>query len=300
MTTTPEQDMSDAETELLAKQLGWKPKEEFAGDPERWSDAKTFVATGMNQLPILRENVKKISSRLEDMSNKYGQQSTELQGVRTQLQEVTPVLTELRDRAVEADKRGYERAMTEITTRQREAVDTADRPAYEQAERDRVALEAKKPVEPAKSTTTGTGNGGASHLPNPDLQYVDQWMKSEERAWYRNDPELQAAAEAAHAGLRRSKPALTIQENLAQAEATVRKLYADKFGDVTTTTRREPVSQVESPRGAPAKKDSDRIFANVPAEDKKAFYRMKTAIDKTSPNKPFTEAEFLETYQWDS
>lgn len=302
--TTPEQDMSDAEAEEMAKNLGWKPKEEFAGPPERWKPAKDFVTDGMNHLPILRKDLKVLSDRYSDLNTRYGQTTTELQAVRGQLQEVTPVLTELRDRAVEADKRGYDRAMADIATRQREAVETADTAAYDAAQRDRAALEKQKPSEPAKpngQTTTGTGNGGASHLPNPDLQYVDQWTKSDERSWYRNDPELQAGAEAAHASLRRSKPALTIQENLAETERIVRKNNPEKFGDpVTTTTRTTPVSQVETPRGAPAKKDTDRIFANVPAEDKKAFYRMKTAIDKTSPAKPFTEAEFLETYQWDS
>jgi hypothetical protein len=293
-----ETEMSEAEAEEMAKNLGWKPKEEFAGPPERWKPAKDFVTDGMNHLPILRKDLKVLSDRYSDLNSRYGQTTTELQAVRGQLAEVAPVITDLRDRAVKADQIGYDRAMAEITARQREAVQTADTQGYEQAERDRVALEKQRPVEPAKPN----GNGAAPHAqaPNPDLQYVDQWTKSSERSWYRDDPELQAAAEAAHAGLRRSKPGLTIQENLAQAEAVVRRTFPEKFGEpVTQQQRAQSAPTVESPRGAPAKKDSDRIFANVPAEDKKAFYRMKAVIDKQNPNKPFTEAEFLAQYNWE-
>ncbi len=50
--------------EEQARKLGWHPLEEFKGDPERFTDAETFVKKGEEILPILQENKKKLESRV--------------------------------------------------------------------------------------------------------------------------------------------------------------------------------------------------------------------------------------------
>lgn len=42
-----------------AKELGWVPKEQFRGDPEKWVDAETFVKRGEEVMPILRAQNKR-------------------------------------------------------------------------------------------------------------------------------------------------------------------------------------------------------------------------------------------------
>jgi hypothetical protein len=46
--------------EVQARELGWSPKEEFKGDPERWIDAETFVKRGEELMPILKANNRKL------------------------------------------------------------------------------------------------------------------------------------------------------------------------------------------------------------------------------------------------
>lgn len=295
--TTLDADLGDAETEQMARRLGWKPKEEFRGNPDEWSNAQTFIDNGMAALPILRQNIKKMNDKLTRSESEVGM-------MRAQISEIAPIITELRDRGVNADRAGYERAMTEIEARKREAVDTADSAAYDRAEGQRKELEKHQPPPAAATPATGTNGATPPNNPfanNPELAYVDRWIKSDERNWYRNDPDLQAQLDATHASLRRTKPALTIEENLIEAEQKVRKLNPEKFGEPVV---REPVQpktpSVETPNPPIAPRQGDRTLANLPPEAKAAFYRFKAAIDKVNPGKPYTEAEYLKTYQWDN
>lgn len=291
--TTLSTDRGDAETEQMARQLGWKPKDEFRGNPDDWSDAKTFVDNGLNALPILRQNVRKISDKLN-------QRDTEVAMLRSQVADVGTVITELRDRAVNADRAGYDRAMTEIEARKREAVDTADAAAYDRAEAERKALEKRQPPPAAPAPATNGATPPNPAATNPDYAYIGQWANSDERAWYRNDPELNAAMESAHAALRRKSPSLTIQENLAEAERIVRKYNPEKFGEPVVERRQPTVSTVETPNPPVKPREGERTFANLPPEAKAAYQRFKLSIDKVSPkDKPYTEAEYLKTYQWD-
>jgi hypothetical protein len=41
--------------ESEARQQGWMPQEEFKGDPDRWTDAETFVRRADEVLPILKK-----------------------------------------------------------------------------------------------------------------------------------------------------------------------------------------------------------------------------------------------------
>ena len=49
-----------------ARAQGWRPQEEYSGDPERWTDAKTFVEKGEKIAGILKSRVEKLETRLEE------------------------------------------------------------------------------------------------------------------------------------------------------------------------------------------------------------------------------------------
>jgi hypothetical protein len=51
--------------EEQAASMGWAPKEEFRGDPEKWIDAETYVKRGEELMPILRANNKRQAAELE-------------------------------------------------------------------------------------------------------------------------------------------------------------------------------------------------------------------------------------------
>lgn len=64
-----------AELIAEARDMGWRPKDEFKGDEAKWVDAKTFVERGEHVLPIvkatnarLRQDLASTNARLEEVS----------------------------------------------------------------------------------------------------------------------------------------------------------------------------------------------------------------------------------------
>lgn len=53
---TPEQLQEEQE----AKNIGWAPKEDYKGAPDKWVDAHTFLERGQHVMPILRKNNEKL------------------------------------------------------------------------------------------------------------------------------------------------------------------------------------------------------------------------------------------------
>lgn len=51
-----------------ARQLGWVPKDEWRGDPERWTDAETFVQRGHDIMPILKQNNARLVGDVQRLS----------------------------------------------------------------------------------------------------------------------------------------------------------------------------------------------------------------------------------------
>ena len=54
-----------SETEISARAMGWRPQDEFGGDPERWVDADTFVARGEQVMPLLKAQNKKLRQEMD-------------------------------------------------------------------------------------------------------------------------------------------------------------------------------------------------------------------------------------------
>jgi hypothetical protein len=65
--------MSEATTpsqvETAARDMGWRPLEEFRGDPAKWVDAEVFVSRGEHFLPILRANNKRLQEQTAELSS---------------------------------------------------------------------------------------------------------------------------------------------------------------------------------------------------------------------------------------
>ena len=57
----------EKDIEARAKEMGWSPKEDFRGDPERWIDAETFVERGETFVPFLKATTKKQEAELSSL-----------------------------------------------------------------------------------------------------------------------------------------------------------------------------------------------------------------------------------------
>jgi len=67
--------MEDNEKE--ARSLGWTPKEEFRGSPERWIDADEFLRRGREVMPILKATNRRLEEQVQRLQNALSLKSTE-------------------------------------------------------------------------------------------------------------------------------------------------------------------------------------------------------------------------------
>lgn len=69
-TPTPEQ------AEAQARKQGWKPKEEFAGNPADWVDASEFLERGRTWAPITAAKNRELEKTLREMQKLFKEQMT--------------------------------------------------------------------------------------------------------------------------------------------------------------------------------------------------------------------------------
>lgn len=267
--------------ESYARRLGWKPKEEFRGDPDKWRDAPEFVRYGESELPVLRENLRRAVAGQE-----------RLEGVVTnltkRLTESGEVLLELQDNARNANNNAYKRMKADIEARMQRAVAEADTPAYNQAKAELDALE--PPVAPrTKAAPAADPNGGQRPAPAIDPE-VMLWIK--DNPWFEKDPALNAYCVREHARLLNERPDLSMQQNLAEVKRRAIIKFPEEFGN----PRREGVPPVQQPRTpiTPRAPDSNkRVYENLPPDSKAACDR----YCRTIPG--YTKEMYLEQYVWD-
>ncbi len=113
-----------------ARDLGWRPQDEFKGDPKLWVDAETFVKRGEEMMPILKTQLKSVKQELADLRR----QSAKAQEFFSN-----------------AEKRGYERALADIKAKGEAAAEVGDAAGVRAAMDEMARLE--KPKEPEKQQT---------------------------------------------------------------------------------------------------------------------------------------------------
>lgn len=69
-----EEVVDPAQAEILAKKQGWRPKEEFGGNPEDWVDAETFLERGRTWAPITAAKNRELETVIRDMKTLLKQQ----------------------------------------------------------------------------------------------------------------------------------------------------------------------------------------------------------------------------------
>jgi hypothetical protein len=132
-----------------ARELGWLPKEEFKGDPSRWTDAETFVRKGDVVMPIIKAENKRLKRKIEDLEKQFRQASTHFS---------------------KAEERAYERALADLTAKQEAAVESGDLAAHRAISKEIGELSKEMPGKPVQATKE---------------QATEAWDEfREENSWY--------------------------------------------------------------------------------------------------------------------
>lgn len=224
-----------AAVEAEASKMGWTPKADFRGDPDKWRPADEFVERGKNMLPLLRAQVKK-----QDR----------------QIAELTATTKQFAEFATKAEKRGYDNAMTALKAERAEAVASGDGEAFQRVDEKIEELKA----EVAEKTKAAPK---ADDAPDPvfeDWKTRNKWV---------DDPKMGAYGDVAAQYLRKTGETATGAEFLELVAKEVKAKFPDKFEN----PRRAAAPSVEG--GTPAaRKGGGRSFADMPADARQACERM--------------------------
>lgn len=181
-----------SDVEKRAMDMGWVPKDQYNGDPERWKSAEVFLA--------LDEPIKRIES-----------QSKELKAVRKALEALQEHHSKVRENE-------YKRAMEDLKAARRQAYQDGDLDRVEALE-ERID-EFKQQAEEIKQT------GKIEIEPEPTVHPEFQhWLNR--NPWYTSYKHMAAFAD--DIGLKLNAQGLSRQEVLKRVEEEVRKEFPNKF-----------------------------------------------------------------------
>ena len=110
---------TEATVETRAYAMGWRPLDQFRGDPERWVDAETFLRKGEEVMPILKANNHRLETQLEETRRQLAE-------TRTQLESVTSNMGEFLETQKEILKEKLTRQRSEILAQMKVARDDGD------------------------------------------------------------------------------------------------------------------------------------------------------------------------------
>lgn len=284
------------DVETHARNMGWKPKEQWKGDTSKWEDAQSFVDRTMSMVPLLQARNKDLDKTIAQMKRQMDQQTTSMADlVRT---------------TRKAEQVGYNRAMRELAEKRRAAIREGDEQAVEAVEQEMREL-GPAPPPPDDPKPNGAGNGQAE----PDPVAV-AWAK--QNPWFRQDPIAAQVASMTLDQLEREEPDLTLEERLTEVTRRIRRRFpehfqttrqrqqqADEDNDNVDTEDDEPAprrrsngsAMVATPSTAPGRgTPKPRSFDAMPAEVKREYNRQVKMLE--GKGEPLSKDEYSR-YYWE-
>lgn len=183
----PEVDQYEAQ----AREQGWKPKEEFEGEPEKWRPAKEFVERG------------ELFSKIDTMGK--------------ELKETKKALKMLQEHNEKIKETEYKRAIDELRALQKQHLETGNSDEYLRATELLTDLKAEqKAREVVKSTAA----------PEVDPRFIE-W--TENNTWYNKDADMKKFADIVGLGYAQANPHLDPVEVLDYVTVQVKERFKSKF-----------------------------------------------------------------------
>lgn len=274
-----------------AMAMGWKPlpadprnpqPHEYRGDPRKWTDEDAFIAKGEEELPILRDQNRRMSERLV-------RNDTEFTTLRNTIEEQNAAIRHVTALAKRADTRGYDRAKAELIEKRRSFVEAGDVEGHDQVQEQLDALETSRaeieeppPVRPTQA---------------PE---ITAFIADHE--WFREDAGLRQAMIDEHNLIIGKFPAMPVGEQLEKALERMERLHPEILED------EDPVPRTPAPaprrRAAPALAPSgptgqrrapasplERITDPAERADARAAFE---SMRRADPG--FSEAEYMKIY----
>ena len=264
--------------EAEAREKGWVPKEEFRGDPTKWTDAQQFLE--------LNKNVRQDRDRLRSDINGLRSANANLEA---RLRAQQAALDALQADVVETKTATLDDQEADLTAQIREARKSGDFDTEETLRDKREEIRRQKAgltVDKTRQTDQTRGNGKDA-VNTPEFQAF-----LAENPWFESDKVMAAAAVAILADMNASGRTKDLTPS--QRFALVAEETKKRFG----IQDRRTTSKTEGSRGGADSGGGDgtgRTYADLPADAKAACDKLVTKV--VGPNKRFkTEAEWRKSY----
>lgn len=232
-TEQEEREAQPSEAETKAREMGWVPKEQFRGDPDRWVDADEFVKRGENMVPILKERLNHALGQIREMRETF---------------------EEFKEYATKREQKRVEKAIKELEQRRREAVESGDVEAFDQVDKEYRELNESMREEPKKAPQK------ADEPPTAD-PVVKEW--TERNPWFNKDQDAADFAVMAEKRISAENPGMPLSEVLEKVTERVRKRFPEHFEN----PRRNQPGAVEGGTQAGRGKGK-KTYADLPADAK--------------------------------
>lgn len=211
-----------------AQGLGWRPLDQWKGDPADWVDAKEFL--GRQSL------FDKIKSLKDELNNTRRGNERDMADIKAYIQNMSKI--------------EYNRAMKDLKAQRKEAIEDRDVEAVEKIDEQINEIEQTRVAAPSANT--------AAKVQEVQNKF-NEWRSK--ATWYDEDQELHAEADLIGSAYGMKNPNKDITQICEYVEKTIKKMYPEKF----TSGEEEPV---EKPvRKAPAV-EGGRMSASTPAKGK--------------------------------
>lgn len=177
--------------EETARSQGWKPKEEFEGDPDKWRPAREFVERG------------ELFGKIDSMGK--------------ELKETRKALKMLQEHHTKVKETEYKRAVDELKALQKKHLEEGNSDGYLEATELLTDLKAEQK---AREVT-------AQVMPNqPDPRFIS-WTQQND--WYAKDAEMREFADSVGMGYAQRHPGIDPEDVLVYVTQQVKKTFKDKF-----------------------------------------------------------------------
>jgi len=217
-----------------ARMMGWRPKEEFPGDPSKFTPADKYVERAETLMPVLKSQL-----------GKYEDKISILEATVESQKKTTERLLKMSETV---QQRAYEQAKRELTQQQVQAVADGDVEKWQKLEDQKEKLpkpeiiEAEKPVE------------------NP---IFNQWKTGNE--WYLTDKKMTLFANAFAQDYWAQNPNLSYDQVLKVVEKEVKETFPSKFDN---PNRNIPSAVDGGTNREITTKQTGKSFNDLPADAK--------------------------------
>lgn len=182
---------------VKAREKGWRPLDEWQGDPDDWVDSKEFVGR------------QKLYDRINDLKGTLTKQAKEFQ---SDMRAVASSLTKVRETE-------YKKALAALTRQREEAIENYDARSAVQVTEEIKVLEAEKAAELKEVQQAATNSG-------PTPEFV-AWQ--EKNAWFNSDSDMREDALHIGTGYLHGNPNKSQAEVLDYVTKKIQRMYPEKF-----------------------------------------------------------------------